>query len=237
MEIHEGLSALIKVISFSVEDPEYDDDEIVYTDYLTVNGVRYHGSTGPSDVTPTTSITWTSNSDVGGSGWKLCAAITEECQDLVPDGETEWYSSDGPTKNCEYFASKSNYCDRWGDDNENFNMTANQACCTCGGGTPAQIIVDGDCTTSDGCVRSANYPSSYGSDERCTIFFDQASVSLTPTSFVTEAFNDALEVDGANYSGEGGWTGDDPFEVTSSIIWESDGSAENAGWEFCVTTR
>jgi hypothetical protein len=182
VEIHDGLSALIKVMRFNVRDPEYYyySDDIHYTDYLTVNGVIYSGETGPSDITPTTSITWTTDGQGGSPGWSLCAVTS------APD---------------------------------------------------AQIVVDGDCTASDGCVRSPNYPSDYGDSERCLVFFDRASVWLTPTAFATEGNYDILQVDGTDYSGDTGWPGDDPFEVTSSIRWTSDGSVQKAGWEFCLASE
>jgi hypothetical protein len=102
--------------------------------------------------------------------------------------------------------------------------------------TQAQVVVDGDCTASDGCVRSANYPSSYGANEGCSISFNTESVWFTPTSFATEYGNDILTVDGTQYSDEYWWPGDDPFEVRSSISWSSDHEVQNAGWEFCVVS-
>jgi hypothetical protein len=98
------------------------------------------------------------------------------------------------------------------------------------------FLVEGDCTASGGCVRSANYPDSYGNIESCTITFAQAPVWFTPTSFATESQYDKITVDdSAEYDGQS-WTGHDPFEVTSSIRWTSDESQGNSGWEFCVTT-
>lgn len=45
-------------------------------DKLTVNSVQYHGSVGPSNVQPTGTITWTSDSSVNARGWKLCPVAT-----------------------------------------------------------------------------------------------------------------------------------------------------------------
>jgi hypothetical protein len=44
-------------------------------DKLYVNGVRYDGTSGPSDVTPTTIITWTTDRSVTRAGWELCPVV------------------------------------------------------------------------------------------------------------------------------------------------------------------
>ena len=41
-------------------------------DFLTINGDGYSGANGPQGVTPTTTITWSSDYMVTKSGWKLC---------------------------------------------------------------------------------------------------------------------------------------------------------------------
>ena len=47
-----------------------------------------------------------------------------------------WYDSDGPFFDCDWYAAYPEMTCHWyGDDFENFGMTANQACCACGGGT------------------------------------------------------------------------------------------------------
>ena len=50
------------------------------------------------------------------------------------DNPSGWYDSDGPDFNCAWY-SMSNHCQRYGDDFANRGKTANQACCTCGGGS------------------------------------------------------------------------------------------------------
>jgi len=44
-------------------------------DVLRVNKVSYSGFTGPSHVTPTETITWTSDYSITKSGWKLCTGV------------------------------------------------------------------------------------------------------------------------------------------------------------------
>jgi len=43
-------------------------------DHLTVGGTRYSGSSGPPNGSYTGSITWSSDSSITASGWKLCKA-------------------------------------------------------------------------------------------------------------------------------------------------------------------
>ena len=55
------------------------------------------------------------------------------CTD-ISTSEGQWYDSDGPTYNCQWYADNANACASWGDSYSNFGYTANEACCTCGGG-------------------------------------------------------------------------------------------------------
>jgi len=100
--------------------------------------------------------------------------------------------------------------------------------------TTNPFIVSGDCTSSDGCVRSANYPYDYGNSESCIITLRSASVWLTPTWFYTEANYDWVQLNGAAWYSGYGWNGDDPFEVTSTIYWTSDFTVTRSGWQFCL---
>jgi Subtilisin-like serine proteases len=54
---------------------------------------------------------------------------TPTCVDS-PEG---WYDSDGPTFNCQWYSTGSN-CATYGDSYANQGVTANMACCSCGGG-------------------------------------------------------------------------------------------------------
>jgi hypothetical protein len=63
LEIDSGFAGPIAVESFNTESGY---------DKLTVNGMEYDGTTGPSGITPTTFIVWSSDSDATLGGWRLC---------------------------------------------------------------------------------------------------------------------------------------------------------------------
>jgi hypothetical protein len=50
------------------------------------------------------------------------------------DSPRNWYDKGGPPFDCEWYAEESDRCKVWGDMNRNRGKTANEACCTCGGG-------------------------------------------------------------------------------------------------------
>ena len=50
---------------------------------------------------------------------------SQECHD-VAGFFGEWYDRDGPTYNCAWYASDPNYCSWFGNNYENFGLTANQ---------------------------------------------------------------------------------------------------------------
>ena len=53
--------------------------------------------------------------------------------ELCTDSPKDWYDVDGSSYNCAWYAIGSN-CANFGDSFENLGTTANQACCSCGGG-------------------------------------------------------------------------------------------------------
>lgn len=55
------------------------------TDILTVNGVAYSGTKGPSSIVPTGTIFWSSDNDTPDMGWKLCIK-----------NEDNWYAKTPP---------------------------------------------------------------------------------------------------------------------------------------------
>ena len=57
-----------------------------------------------------------------------------DCEDFGNGSGGEGHDSDGPVYNCEWYSSGNN-CLSYGDGFTNFGMTANEACCACGGGT------------------------------------------------------------------------------------------------------
>jgi len=64
----------------------------------------------------------------GGGGPRTPSPIVT-CEDS-PNG---WYDSDGPTYNCDWY-KEGDRCAEDGDKYRNQGKTANEACCTCGGG-------------------------------------------------------------------------------------------------------
>lgn len=55
------------------------------------------------------------------------------CVDIAPLGQEKWHDADGPEYDCFFYATDSN-CHDYGLRFSNFNMTAREACCACGGG-------------------------------------------------------------------------------------------------------
>lgn len=91
--------------------------------------------------------------------------------------------------------------------------------------------VSGPCTISGGCVRSQNYPSNYGNDHSCYMYLAAPSVTVSVTSFDSEAYWDYMLINGQRYSGDGAVSG--VLGVTSTISWSSDSSMASSGWEIC----
>jgi len=60
------------------------------------------------------------------------------CTDIAPNGK-KWHDSYGPQYNCAWYASGANYCKTYGNGWKNMGYTANQACCTCGGGIKGAV--------------------------------------------------------------------------------------------------
>lgn len=82
---------------------------------------------------------WCNKDDVGEKcpeSCNKCPAPPEPmCEDKSqPYSFSKWHDSGGATFNCEWYATRNETCKLFGDKFENFNMTANEACCTCGGG-------------------------------------------------------------------------------------------------------
>jgi len=54
------------------------------------------------------------------------------------DSPKTWYDSDGPHFSCGWYAATHDACRHYGGGYRNFDKTAKQACCACGGGTKKQ---------------------------------------------------------------------------------------------------
>ena len=82
---------------------------------------------------------------------------TESCNDV--EG---WYDEEGPYYGCSFYEQKDN-CEHYGDSYENFNKTANEACCACGGGIntttpPTPTLPPTTCQDTEGWGRACHLP-------------------------------------------------------------------------------
>jgi len=55
------------------------------------------------------------------------------CEDHTFKKKEKWHDSDGPKYDCQWY-QEDNRCKTFGDGYENEGLTANEACCACGGG-------------------------------------------------------------------------------------------------------
>lgn len=96
-------------------------------------------------------------------------------------------------------------------------------------------VVSGNCKL-DGlaCVKSHNYPNTYGNGENCQINVDNSSLwkgkTIRVTNFNTERRYDHLLVNGRQYHGTEGPEGITP---SRQIVWTSDYSVGKNGWRIC----
>lgn len=67
--------------------------------------------------------------------YNLLAENTNDNDDSggCEDSPSDWYDSDGPKFNCEWYANE-NFCEKYGHLYRNKEKVANEACCVCGGG-------------------------------------------------------------------------------------------------------
>lgn len=82
-----------------------------------------------------------------------------ECVDKSNADGTPWHDADGPEYNCEWYVGD-NVCDSMGDDFANDGITANMACCGCGGGNVATVQPTAGPSTTDGpseCLDSSSW--------------------------------------------------------------------------------
>ena len=60
------------------------------------------------------------------------------CTDKTVGDGTEWYDRGGEQYTCGWYSFGDN-CNLFGNDFHNYNMTAKEACCICGGGDEIQL--------------------------------------------------------------------------------------------------
>lgn len=64
---------------------------------------------------------------------------SQQCQDLTLPGEKPWHDPYGPKYNCAFYASTPFGCNLYGSAYTYNGLTANQACCQCGGGSVPSV--------------------------------------------------------------------------------------------------
>ncbi|CAK0889241.1 unnamed protein product [Prorocentrum cordatum] len=110
VEIDELRAAPIVAVGFETEQ---------YFDTVTVNGQAYSGTSGPSGVTPTTDLLWSSDFIVGNIGWRLCMPALTPAPPPAPAPEHMWASMFGPCELNGFCVQSPNYPN---------NYSAQQAC-------------------------------------------------------------------------------------------------------------
>jgi len=233
-----------KAISVAAFDTEADHD------YLWVNGIGYSGRyrDTPAGVTPSSNITWSSDSSVAKSGWELCLGST-----IVPpprsvvdpaDGSTTVDPADGasttsivatspvvpppfdaPADDPATTQAPPITPDDPDDDAATPSTTTTVA-------VAMWTLESGPCTQSGPCISSPNFPDVYGNHQSCEIEVPPGvTEAISVVAFDTEDGYDYLWVNGHGYSGADGPAGVTP---TSSITWSSDSSVMKSGWKMCL---
>merc|ERR1712127_837564 len=87
---------------------------------------------------PTYSFDGSEESSTGSASGSAAAPTptptpTAECEDLMANG-TEWHDSYSSEYTCDWYSDDGN-CQAYGDEYEYDGLTADEACCSCGGGT------------------------------------------------------------------------------------------------------
>ena len=92
-------------------------------------------------------------------------------------------------------------------------------------------VIEGNCSVEGACVSSPNYPEPYGNKDYCLISLPKPTIVEVPV-FETEKGYDKLTINGRVFSGTRllGET----FTVWTDIIWRSDESVVERGWQLCL---
>ena len=96
-------------------------------------------------------------------------------------------------------------------------------------------VGSGSCVANGTCVQTPNYPSSYGTNEACSITADAAG-TLAVEGFSTESGFDKLTLGGVEYQGTSGPSGV-AVSAGEAMSWSSDHSGESTGWRICYSSR
>ncbi|CAK0828488.1 unnamed protein product [Prorocentrum cordatum] len=107
-----------------------------------------------SSSTTFTSSTSSTSTTTHSSTTGTTASTLTRCEDWVPLmvglSESAWYDSTGPAFGCDFYEAHG-LCGT-GEDFENFDRTADEACCACGGGVNIASTTTGTYTTTTRCV-------------------------------------------------------------------------------------
>ena len=173
---------------------------------------------------------------------------TEACCDAVTIDGTRYSGADGPDG--VYVTPESTFA--WISDgsvvNPGFEICISPCEPSCGAGayhdaslglTDTFSVTAGSCTTdgSGSCMRSPNFGPglNHGNSENCVFGVSGTPGPLVSTTFSTEPCCDYVLIDGTNrFSGV---EGPDGVVLTSdsTVVWASDGSVVNAGFEVCTS--
>ena len=182
-----------------------------YWDYITINGTRYSGTSGPANVwmNEGDTFTWSSDVSVTNGGWVICGStepaalppMTPPPPPPSPSPPPPAYSPAPPTPAGHMWSiiSGSQYC----------SVSNAGACVTDGVG-------------------------SHGNNEACLIRA-QATLYATATYFFTETYWDYVTIGSTRYSGTSG-PGNVMMATGDTLQWYSDTSITAGGFIICGTT-
>jgi len=94
------------------------------------------------------------------------AVAKKGCEDHTFKKKGKWHDSDGSKYDCQWY-SKGGWCKKYGDGYENEGLTANKACCGCGGGWTPITTTTTTTTTSTTTLTGATYDYAQGRSDRC----------------------------------------------------------------------
>ncbi|KAK3258195.1 hypothetical protein CYMTET_32750, partial [Cymbomonas tetramitiformis] len=202
-------------------------------DTLTVGGVAYSGTTGPSLVAAAKSstITWFSDRINFGTGFEICLIITETSSPTTAPTVPPTISPTTTPTTSAPSATPTSAAPSYTPT----TYAPSVHCCDQSGGL---TLTAGECAlyNNDGCFRSPNYDAAtgalYGASQSCSITVNYKGY-LDVHAFSTEATYDTLTVGGVAYSGTTG-----PSLVaaakSSTITWSSDRINFGTGFEICL---
>merc|ERR1712195_19459 len=133
---------------------------------------------------------------------------TYGCVDKYEDDGSEWHDSDGEQYDCTWYGDY-NGCSAYGDGYSYGNYTANQACCTCGGGdteTGSPTNSPTDWPTNYPTESPTEYPTQYPTDNQTQYPTDyptyEPSQAAECEDYTTENGTDWYDSDGETYTCE-----------------------------------